>query len=142
MARFRLEDLRGSVDVTCFPRTFDENRERIEDGNVVVCRGKLEDSDEPALMLEQILTVDEALARFEGGIVVHLSEDDAVFLPELQEIVQRHRGSRPLYLQVAGGDGRTRRVRAGGNFGVAISAQFANDVDRVLGNGRVRLAKM
>ncbi len=142
MARFRLEDLRGSIGVTCFPRTFDENRERIEDGNVVVCRGKLEESDEPALMLEQILTVDEALARFDGGIVVHLSEGDAVFLPELQEIVQRHRGSRPLYLQVAGGDGRTRRVRAGGNFGVAISAEFARDIDRVLGNGRVRLAKM
>jgi DNA polymerase III alpha subunit len=30
MCRFRLEDLQGSVGVTCFPRTYEENKQRIE----------------------------------------------------------------------------------------------------------------
>ncbi|MEL6904709.1 MAG: DNA polymerase III subunit alpha, partial [Planctomycetota bacterium] len=54
MCRFRLEDLSGSVSVTCFPRTYLEVRDLIEDGAVLLCTGKLEEgSDEPALLLDE-----------------------------------------------------------------------------------------
>ncbi|MFM7282894.1 MAG: OB-fold nucleic acid binding domain-containing protein, partial [Planctomycetia bacterium] len=92
MARFRLEDLRGSIPVTVFPRTFEEQRERIEDGRIVVCRGKLEeDTEEPAMLLEEVLTVEEAVARFSGGIVITLEESDRHALPELKIVISRHK---------------------------------------------------
>jgi DNA polymerase-3 subunit alpha len=143
MARFRLEDLRTSVGVTCFPRTYDENRERIEDGNIVVIRAKLEEgAEEPALLLDEVMTVESALSRFAGGIVVHIGQEDVHLLQPLRDVVQRHRGKSPLFLHVTGGDGKVRRMRAGADMNIAISEPFAREVDRILGRGRVRLARI
>ncbi|MBK7643490.1 MAG: DNA polymerase III subunit alpha [Planctomycetes bacterium] len=143
MARFRLEDLRGSVGVTCFPRTYEEQRDKIEDGAIVVVRGKLEaDSEEPALLLDEVLSVDEAIARFQGGILVAIEESDSHLLEDLKSTIARHRGARPVYLSVRGADGRVRRVKAGPEWSVSISAPFAQEVDALLGRGRVRLARV
>jgi DNA polymerase-3 subunit alpha len=143
MARFRLEDLRGSVGVTCFPRTYEEQRAKIEDGAIVVCRGKLEEgSDEPALLLDEVMSVEEAIARFAGGIVVAVEEGDAHLLQELKQTIERHKGARPVYLSVRGADGRVRRVKAGPEWSVSISEPFAKEVDKLLGRGRVRLARV
>jgi len=143
MARFRLEDLKKSVGVTCFPRTYEENRDKIEDGNIVVVRAKLEEgADEPALLLEEVMTIESALARFAGGIIVHVAEEDAHLLEPLRDVIRRHRGRSPLYLHVTGGDGRVRRMRAGPELSVAISEPFAREVDQILGRGRVRLARI
>ena len=131
MARFRLEDLRGSVGVTVFPRTFEECRHKLE-----------EESEEPALLLQELMTVEEAIARFAGGIVVALDATDGHLLPRLQETIARHKGARPLFLSITGEDGKSRRVRTGKDWNVAISEQFAREVDSVLGRGRVRLARV
>jgi DNA polymerase-3 subunit alpha len=143
MCRFRLEDLSGNVGVTCFPRTYEEQKARIEDGAVVICRARLEDgAEEPALLLEELWTVEDALARFQGGVVVRIEPEDEHLLADLRRIVAAHRGRSPLYLQVTGQDGRTRRVRAGGELRVAISERFAREVNALLGQGRVRLARL
>jgi DNA polymerase-3 subunit alpha len=143
MCRFRLEDLKGSVSVTVFPRTFEENKQRIEEGQIVVARAKLEEgADEPALLLEEILTIEEALGRFQGGVLVSLLPDDEGQLEPLRALLQKHKGKNPFYLQVTGQDGRLRRVRAGNECRVAISESFAKDIDGLLGSGRVKLAKL
>ena len=143
MARFLLEDLSGSVSVTVFPRTYEQFRERIEDDRIVVCVAKVEErSDEPALILDEVLDVDEALARFDGGVVIRLEPQDRPVLPKLRELLEGNKGKNRLYLQVLGDDGHLRRVRIGGTTRVAIGADFARDVDAVLGRGRLRLARM
>jgi DNA polymerase III subunit alpha len=143
MARFRFEDLHGFVPVTCFPRTYEEHREAIEDGNVVILRGRLEENaDEPALLLEQVMSVEQALTRFEGGVVVHVRPEDEPRLGELREALERHRGRNPVYLQVTGSDGCSRRVRAGNGCQVEVSDAFARAVGDALGRGRVRLARV
>jgi DNA polymerase-3 subunit alpha len=82
MARFRLEDLSGHVPVTCFPRTWEECGKKIEDGAVLVCRARLEDrAEEPALLLEEALTLDEALARFAGCVVVKIGSTTPTCCP-------------------------------------------------------------
>jgi DNA polymerase-3 subunit alpha len=143
MARFRLEDLSGHVPVTVFPRTWEECGKKIEDGAVLVLRAKLEErAEEPALLLEEAWTLDEALARFAGCVVVKVGTQDAEVLPNLRAVIEKHRGKSPLYLQVTGEDGATRRVRAGSGLGVSISEGFAREIDAVLGKGRVSVARM
>jgi DNA polymerase-3 subunit alpha len=142
MARFRLEDLAGHVPVTCVPRTWEECGKKIEDGAVLVCRAKLEErSEEPALLLEEALTVDEALARFAGCVVVKIGAEDAEILPSLRAAIEKHRGKSPIYFQVTGEDGATRRVRAGNDLTVSISETFARELEGLLGRGRVSVAR-
>ena len=140
MARFQLEDLEGNVQVTVFPRTFDQYRHLLADDTVVLARGKLDErGEEPALILEELMSVEDALKRFEGGLVVQLVPDDAPQLAALRETLKRHPGKRPLFLQVTGDDGHMRRVRL--EHGVEINAKLAEEVDSLLGKSRVRLAR-
>ncbi|MCC7011968.1 MAG: DNA polymerase III subunit alpha [Planctomycetes bacterium] len=143
MARLRLEDLDGAVNVTVFPRTLEQFKHKLAPDAVVIVRGKVEErAEEPGIVLDEVLLVEEALSRFEGGVIVHLEPEDAGLLNPLRDTLLKFQGRRPLYFQVRGGDGALRRVRAGNNFRVNISAELAEQVDRILGKGRVRLARM
>ena len=143
MCRFRLEDLSGSVSVTCFPRTYLEVRDLIEDGAVLLCSGKLEEgSDEPALLLDEVMNLSDALARFRGGLELRVDPRDRTKLPRLKEACERNKGESPLYFQAQGEDGLTRRVRAGRQFGVAITEDFANELTELLGHDRVGIVRV
>ena len=56
--------------------------------------------------------------------------------------IGEHQGQNPIYLQVTGSDGCSRRVRAGNGHRVAVSDSFARQIDELLGKGRVRLARV
>jgi DNA polymerase-3 subunit alpha len=143
MARFRVEDLRGRVQVTCFPRTYEECRHLIEDGALVVASGKLEEgTDEPAMILNELASLEDALARFTGSLVVHLTPDDGPALTTLQGELRSHPGRQSVFFQVTGSDGQSRRVRAGADFRVRINGELATRIDGLLGRGRVKLARV
>ena len=137
-----MEDLHGNVTVTCFQRTYAECGDELADGAIVVARGRLEEATaDPSLLLDEIMNLEDALSRFEGGLVVPITPEDSYLLPQLQKIIQRHPGRQSVYLQVRGDDGRTRRIRAGGQCRVSISEPFAQEVDALLGKGRVGLTR-
>ncbi|MCP3920012.1 MAG: hypothetical protein GY711_31165 [bacterium] len=143
MCRFRLEDLHGAINVTVFPRPYEELKDLIENGNVILCRGKIEDSgEEPALLLDEALPLSEALRRFQGGVQVSLSREDQMLLPDLVQVAQRHNGKCPLFLQTSGSDGVSRRVRAGKGYGVAISEELATEMTELVGGTRVGLVRV
>ncbi|MDF1797589.1 MAG: DNA polymerase III subunit alpha [Planctomycetota bacterium] len=148
MASFRLEDLDGGIDGTVFPRTYEEYASSLVEDTIVYCRGKLEENqigdDRPTevrMLLDQVMTIEDALKNFRGSLVIHLDQTDAVLLPQLKSVVEQHVGASPLYLEVAGSDGKKRRVRAGDDNKVTISAELAQDIDKVLGKGRAALAR-
>ena len=143
MCRLRLEDLHGSIPVTVFPRTYAECKDMIEDGAVLFVQAKLEDSgEEPALILEAALPIHKALSLFQGGLSIALSSEDEGLLERLQGTVGRHRGERQLFFQVTGRDGHTRRVQAGRDYRVAISEELVQEMDELLGAGRIGLVRV
>lgn len=147
MARFRLEDLEGGVDVTVFPRTYEESKQWLADDTLVVCRGKLEekledDGSQPALLLDAAMPIETALEDFDGALLIRLGPEDSDHLSGLNQILTAHPGARQVYFEVQGADGYLRRVRAGSERRVHINAQLANGVGALLGDGKVRLARI
>lgn len=143
MCRFRLEDLSGSVGVTCFPRTYAEVRDLIEDGAVLLAKGKLEEgNDEPALLLDEVMSLSDALARFRGGLELRVDPSDKGKLETLKGICDQRKGESPLFLQVVGDDGLTRRVRAGRDGSVAITEELASELCELLGHDRVGIVRI
>ncbi len=142
MARFFLEDLGGSIQVTVFPRTFEEVREILAEDAIIVIKGKLEDrGDGFALILNELHDVEAALEQFTGALVVQLDARDRMKLPELKQLMSTSEGPNPLYFDVEGSDGDTRRVRAGQN-GVKVNAPLVRSLDNLLEPGRTSLARM
>lgn len=143
MCRIRLEDLHGSVPVTIFPRTYEECREHVEDGAVLLVRGKAEENgDEPAIIAEEIYPLEEALSHFRGGLQIMLSPEDQGLLDGLMATLDTHKGKSPLYLSVSGSDGVKRRVAAGPQFRVQISEALARELAELLGSERVGLVRI
>ena len=143
MCRLRLEDLHGSVNVTIFPRTYEGCRELVEDGEVLLVRGKTEDSgEEPALLADEVYPLAEALDHFRGGLQVMLSPEDQGALRRLMETLGTHRGKSPLFFSVSGNDGVKRRVAAGPQFRVQISEGLARELAELLGHERVGLVRV
>src|SRR5688500_19808548 len=62
MAVFVLEDLAGSIEVTVFPRTLQEQGHRLSDDAIVLVRGRIDRRDESRLgLMAQEITVAENL---------------------------------------------------------------------------------
>ncbi|MBM3977920.1 MAG: DNA polymerase III subunit alpha [Planctomycetes bacterium] len=142
MARCLLEDLEGSASLTFFPRTWERFRALVADDSVLIVKGKVDDRSEgPALIVDEVWTIEATLKRFDGSVWIYVTPEDEGQIERLFEVLERHRGGRPLYLQVLGADGRVRPVRADPKLGVGLSAELARDVDALLGRGRMRLAR-
>jgi DNA polymerase-3 subunit alpha len=140
MARFRLEDLHGSVAVTCFPRVFEACRAKLQEDAVVFCRARVEDSEEPGLILEELCSIEEALERFDGGMVVTLEPRHDNLLESVRTALKRHPGNRPLFLRVKGADGSNACIRP--NLRVALRPELAEELAGILGAGSVHLARL
>ena len=133
----------GALAAKAHIKSFEQYRELLIDDTVIVLRGKIEDrSEEPGLILEQLMTIEEALKKFDGGLIVHVEPEDDALLPRLKQTLQKHKGRRPLYLSVKGSDGHTRRIRCGSDLRVSINAELTEEIDCLLGRGRTRLARM
>ncbi|MAB81318.1 MAG: DNA polymerase III subunit alpha [Planctomycetes bacterium] len=148
MAHFRLEDLLGGVAVTCFSRSLEQYKELLIDGEVIICRGKIEErSDDDTtskvgLLLDEVLGFEEALAKFSGALIVRLREDDKDKLEPVARILGEHRGGNRLFVEVEGADGRLRRVRADERYNVKLSTALAQGIEAVLGRGRAKLSRL
>ena len=146
MARFRLEDLQGGVNMTCFPRTYERYKPLLVEDSVVICRGKLEERVEGeatsvGVLLDDVLAPEDALQGFRGGLIIHLRPGDDALVPRISELVRTHRGSSRLFFEIQGQDGRLRRVRSSERHSVRISTELARGIEGILGSGRTRLAR-
>jgi DNA polymerase-3 subunit alpha len=146
MAVFTLEDSQGAVEVIAFPEAYLRAAGLIESGSLLLVRGKLErDDDSTRVVASEIMPLEavrDALVRT-VSIRVTLPADRSVFRA-LDEILSRHRGDRPVSLEIDLPAEPTRlRVRADlrSAIGVTPSLSLVAEVERVMGAGAVTLKR-
>ncbi|MFN0206312.1 MAG: DNA polymerase III subunit alpha [Planctomycetota bacterium] len=145
MARFRMEDLYGSVGVLCFPRTYAECAELLaNEGAVLMLRGKLDTrSEEVSLVAEKIELAEAALARFDGALVVTIQAHEVeAHLQNVLSIFRGRGGKAHLFIDIEEADGAVTRVRAGDEFRAVPSELLYSAVSERLGAGRVKLVRL
>ncbi len=145
MAVFTLEDPHGGVEVVVFPETFKMARALVEDGALVIVRGKLERDDEALRILASemlaIGTVRERLAQ-ELAITVNMPPHGRETFEALAEVFSRHKGDKPVTFQlVLKGQPTALRVRAqvSAHIRVRPSPVLVEQVERICGAGAVEL---
>jgi DNA polymerase-3 subunit alpha len=133
MARFQLEDLEGAVQVTCFARTYQHVKERIAEDAIVFLSGRIDgQSDERALLCDQIEPATEVVRREVAGIVVSLrgAQTTESALAQLHALVERHRGQQHLHLDVEDSNG-CYRVRT--ECGIRVTDDLLDDLALLVG---------
>ncbi len=133
MARFQLEDLHGQVPVTCFARTYANVKDRIVDDAIVFVTGRIDaQSEEKALLLDQLDVAADVVRREVAGLVLHLRGTLAAeaSLARIAAIVGRHRGQQHLLLDVDDG-ADCYRVRA--DEGVRVTDELLDELALLVG---------
>ncbi|MBI3818404.1 MAG: DNA polymerase III subunit alpha [Planctomycetes bacterium] len=145
MARFRLEDLHGAVSVIVFPRTYAECGALLtSEGTVVIVRGRLDTRNEdPSLVAEKLESAENALAHFDGAIVVRLHCTEVRDrLKQLLQLFRERPGKTHLFVDVEEESGAITRIRAGDEYRTAPSDMLSAAVSEKLAPGRLRLIRL
>jgi DNA polymerase-3 subunit alpha len=112
MVFFQLEDLEGTIEVVCFPRTVAEAGPLIREDAIVVVSGRLDHrGDELKLVAQQVREPD---LRVDDSVRVQVSatalSPDGV--RKLKEVLVNHPGEAPVFLHMVG-EGGHKVVRLG-----------------------------
>jgi DNA polymerase-3 subunit alpha len=144
MAVFTLEDSQGGVEVIAFPDTYQRSAALIENGIMVLVRGKLERDDESVRILaSEIVGIDSVRERAarEVAIRVRMPVGRNVF-EALGEVFARHRGDRRVSFEMELPSTPTPlRVRAdlSAQIRVRPSSTLIAEVEQIVGHGAVSL---
>jgi DNA polymerase-3 subunit alpha len=144
MAVFTLEDAQGSVEVLCFPDTFQKCGALVEAGAMVLVRGRLEKDDESARILAtEIAPIESVRERIAREVAIRLTgPTDRHVFQALGEIFARHRGDRRISfdLELPASPARLRvRADVSSQIRVRPSSSLIAEIEQVVGQGSVSL---
>ncbi|HEV7280579.1 MAG TPA: DNA polymerase III subunit alpha [Pirellulaceae bacterium] len=141
-ANFDLEDWDGAIRCIQWPRDYAKYGEQIVNEAVVIVRGVLDrrGGDEANLIANEILTLDQAEAKFTSGvrILVEESAHPPEIFARIREVLRTYPGRREVQLVVQLADGPRVAIRSGG-LTVDLAPELRQRIDDLLGPGRFSL---
>jgi DNA polymerase-3 subunit alpha len=137
MAFLTLEDLKGSVEVICFPDVFSRSYEMLQKDLPICVRGKLEHGDERSKVIaSEIMDLDEISEKALPPLRIVLKEGRLADgdLQALKEVLLRHRGQRETLLELELKGGAVALLRTGDAFRVSGSRELLHEISEVFGD--------
>ncbi len=127
-ALFRLEDQFSSVKIVCWPEQFTRYKALIEDGSVLLIKGKLELADDNAatIITQEIQTLEGARAAAAKAIVIRARENDLSpqRITALSQIFNESVGHSPVIFEISTAENEVVKVRPNQFLRVKISAEL------------------
>lgn len=144
MGVFTLEDAQGALEVVVFPEAFARHALLIENGRLVVVRGRFERDEESArLQASEIFPLESLSERLARSVHIRMNGGcTRQRLEALWDLLAAHRGDRPIALELELTRGG-RRVRISADvqshIGVRPTAELVQAVEALCGAGSVTL---
>ena len=143
MAILSLEDLEGSVEVLVFPSTFSKTYPVIKENGIVFIKGRLSLKEEaPKVIAEDIIPAEEVKQKLTSSITLHLhtSALEESRVQQLKEVLSRHRGEIPLYLNFKSVNQQDLRILVNQSFFILPTPAFETDVEHLVGEGVIEFS--
>ena len=131
-----LEDFAGATDVIVFPGQQDEALPALKPDAVVFVEGAVDRRrEEPSIRVARVLPIEQARREYAREIVIQLggSEGTLAALPAIQQLCRRHRGSCPVYFEVASPEGWVATIKGQAESSVDPSEDFVGKVAALVG---------
>jgi len=141
MAIITLEDLSGSMEALIFPRVFQKFSALLKVDSMVFITGRLSmRDDEPKLLADEIIPLEEVKSRLTKAILIKFSTPglEKQLLTDLKSILARHRGKIPVLLNFEEPSGKRVSISAGRNYGVKVDNLLVNEIENLCGSESVR----
>ena len=140
MAIVSLEDLTGTVETLVFPRAFGKFASLVRVDAMVFITGKLSlREDEPKLLTDEIIPLEEVKSRFTKAVLIRLNTPglDKNTLGSLKSILAKHRGKIPVFLNFQEPSGKRISVSTGRNYTVKPNDGLLDEIENLCGSGSV-----
>ncbi|MDR1784318.1 MAG: DNA polymerase III subunit alpha [Endomicrobium sp.] len=137
-AKFKIEDLYGTIDAVLFPKGFKKFGNYLKPNNVVVVKGKLTgDQRQTELLVEEIMTIDEAKGGFSQKckqihIKLSTSKYDEFLCKKLKKIFEKYKGKTKVYIDLE--DVLNGKFSLETEYLSDCSDGFVNDVEMATGS--------
>jgi len=130
----KLADLTGAINATVFPKTAAKHKDILRKDAIVFVVGSVDTTrEEPSLLVEQIIPIEEAPKRLRGKVDILLNDVSEETLTALNEVLRRNAGSCQVRLVIRG-DGKSATIRLPlQEFGVAATERFFSALSKIAG---------
>ncbi len=142
MAIVILEDLKGTVEVLVFPRTFKQTGKNVIADAIVFIKGTINlREDIPKIIANEVLPLDEARKKYIQALSVKLYTRglEKKTLRQLNEIFKKYKGNIPVYLNFTTQDKRQLQLSTGKDISVFPSDELVEEIEKLLGQDCVHM---
>jgi DNA polymerase-3 subunit alpha len=145
MCVFMVDDAHGSIEVVVFPDAFKQYGHILEDGRMVLVKGKFERDDESARLLAgEVLPIEMLRERLTRSVAIKVSTPphDRRTFEQLWDVFAHHKGDRPVAFDIELRQAeRGLRVTVDVNAQIRVhpSEQLVTEVEKICGVGSVTL---
>ena len=143
MAILRLEDLRGTIDVLVFPRSFKTAEKNIAEDAMVFVKGRVNlREDTPKIIAEEILPLEDARSKYTQALSVDLITTglEKDILAKLSEVFKKHKGSTPVYINFTTPEKKKIQMAAGKELSVVPTDALISEIESLIGEGVVSVS--
>ncbi len=143
MCVFTLEDAQGSVEVVVFPDAFRQNGQLVEEGRMVLVKGRCErDEDTARILAAEIAPIEIVRERLASSVAITLSaprHDRETFM-RLWDVLMQHKGDRRVAIELLDPERHLRvKVDVNAQIRVRPSERLVSEVEKICGAGTVTL---
>lgn len=142
MAIMVLEDLKGTVEVLVFPRTFKESGKYVLADAIVFVKGTVNlREDTPKIIANEILPLDEARKKYVHAMSIKLYTTglEKKTLNQLNGILKKHKGNVPVYLNFMTQDQRQLQLSTGRDITIVPTDELVTEIEGLLGKGCISM---
>jgi DNA polymerase-3 subunit alpha len=148
-ARFRVEDLDGTLDCIAFTEAYERHREELTGDRIVFLEGTLaSDREEPSLRVDRVVPVEQAWESLVSSVMVvggmvaagARGEDAAGAFRSLRTVLEAHPGAAPVFLDLEPRPGFEAVYRLEG-VRVQPGPEFNASVEGIFGAGCLRFGR-
>jgi DNA polymerase-3 subunit alpha len=140
-----VDDATGSIEVVVFPEAFKQHGHLVDNGRMVLVKGKFERDDETArIIASEIVPIEAVRERLAKSVAIRLSTPPhgrATF-EKLWDVFAQHKGDRPVAfdIELKQSDRRLRvTVDVNAQIRVRPSESLVLEVEKICGQGSVSL---
>ncbi len=135
----------GSVSCVIFPDVYEEVRAHIEEDRILILKGQLDLSrDDPTIKVAEVVPLDGILDQSGAGqIIIDLPTSAGAELPQtlqkIRDALLESVGENPVFVRLVRDRGKPVVHRVDEDYFVKISDDLVEQIERIVGSGRVSL---
>jgi DNA polymerase III subunit alpha len=141
--RCKVEDFTGAAECVMWPDDFVRYKGDFTEDRICFVKGVVErNRDEPGLVLNRILTIEQAQRELARGLYlkVVIGRHDNNTLDTLGFLLKQTPGTCPVFLVVEDAVNKKAVLKLGREFAINASSFLCEELEDVLGAGGVKLA--